>query len=324
MAHPGCYASNFHESRRSEYLALYFFSSLGTAVQVPAPEDTGLDLHCTIAEVVGLRAWPLCFYSVQVKSEMKPWSIDSAESVQWLAEQPFPIFLCIVEKAAGRFRLYQTLPRHLLRAHSPLPDRIELAPEDLTDGRPTLWERGKESLSLSAPILDFTLDKFLDETFISKAKSIIQQWVLWDNENIHMRKSGTPHALMPNQYKTNQKPDATGSMQQRLIARGEGLRAAVDNLSRILLWTASCMSYTGQQGLAVRMALLLRRLGVDCTFKLSELLQQLCSHLGLPQPEHVDSWTAGLDAVDAAIEEMLPDAWKGDPLVPTSGIANNP
>src|SRR5439155_759373 len=216
---------------RSEYLALYFFSSLGTAVPVPTPEDTGLDLHCTIADVKGRRAWPRCFYTVQVKSEMKPWLMESAESVQWLAGQPFPIFLCIVEKAAGRFRLYQTLPRHLLHAHPPMPDRVDLAPEDRTDGWSTQWKSGTESLSISAPILDFTVDKLLDDSFTELAKSIVADWVLWDNENIKMRHSGMLHASMPIGYKTNERLNATGSVRVGLVAQGEGLTPALEKLS---------------------------------------------------------------------------------------------
>lgn len=103
----GSFARNFHEGTRSEYLALYFFSSLGTAVPVPHPEDTGLDLHCTIAENIGLRAWPTCFYSVQIKSEFAPWKIAGTQSIRWLVEQPFPIFLCYVDKKVGRIRVYQ-------------------------------------------------------------------------------------------------------------------------------------------------------------------------------------------------------------------------
>ena len=41
----GSFARNFHEGTRSEYLALYFFSSLSTAVPVPHPEDTGTAMN---------------------------------------------------------------------------------------------------------------------------------------------------------------------------------------------------------------------------------------------------------------------------------------
>jgi hypothetical protein len=318
MSHVGSYARNLREGKRSEYLALYFFSSLGTAVPVPTAEDAGLDLHCTIADVRGLRAWPRCFYSVQVKSEMKAWSIESTESVRWLATQPFPIFLCIVEKMAGRFRVYQTLPRHLLHAHPPLPGKVDLVPEEGSNGRITQWTPGQTSLSLSAPVLDFTIDTFLDDAFIVTAKSIISAWASWDSRNTHMRESGMLHAAMPSEYVSNQELRASGSMRMGRMPGEEALSAAVENLSRSLLWTASGLSHAGAQGLAVRIALLLRRLEVDCTMELVLLLRELCSHLGKPAPEHLDSYSAGLDAIDAAIESMLPEEWKGLPLIPAS------
>jgi hypothetical protein len=254
---------------------------------------------------------------------MKPWSIDGADSVKWLAEQPFPIFLCVVEKSAGRFRLYQTLPRHLLHAHPPLPDRIKLVPTEGTDGQATQWKRGLQSLSLSAPILDFRLDKFLDDSFISLAKSVILEWVLWDSKNIHMRNSGMLQAAMPVSYRTNEPLPQNGSVRDGRIAREEQLAPALENLSRNLLWAAHCMAHTGKAGVAVRMALLLRRLNVDCSLDLCFLLSELCTHHGLPSPKHIDSFAAGLDKIDEAIEALLPDGWKGEPLPPLSQLRHS-
>src|SRR5947207_910151 len=95
----GSIAPNLHEGSRSEYLAQYIFSGFGTAVPVPHQEDTGLDIYCTLLERVGRRAWPLAYYSVQVKSTMDRWIFDGAESVRWIIEHPLPIFLCVVNKA---------------------------------------------------------------------------------------------------------------------------------------------------------------------------------------------------------------------------------
>ena len=74
----GAIAANLHEGSRSEYLAQYVLASFGTAVSVPHQEDSGIDLYCTLTERVGLRAWPRASFSVQVKSTMDPWVMDSS------------------------------------------------------------------------------------------------------------------------------------------------------------------------------------------------------------------------------------------------------
>ena len=225
MSHVGSYAPNFHEGKRSEYLAQYFFFARYGCSSSGA-EDAGLDLHCTIADVVGQRAWPRCFYTLQVKSEFRPWKIESSKSVEWVATLKFPLFLCIVEKKVGRFRLYHTLARHLLHAHPPLPDRFEFVPEDRAEGQSVQWSREKGSLSLSAPVLDFGLDKFMDESYVAVAKNIIAEWVRWDDLNTHIRSSGIFQAAMPTKYKANEPliPTQAPCQECWAIGVGEGLR----------------------------------------------------------------------------------------------------
>src|SRR5262245_11645504 len=111
MGRTGSIAANLHEGSRSEYLAQFVFSSWGTAVAVPHQEDHGLDLFCTLVERVGKRAWARSPYTVQVKSEMKPWVFEGIESVRWLVEHPLPLFLCVVVKQCATLRVYHTAPR---------------------------------------------------------------------------------------------------------------------------------------------------------------------------------------------------------------------
>lgn len=82
MPQTGSQSANFHEGTRSEYLAHYVFSSFGTCVPVPHPEDTGIDLHCTLTDTVGPRIWPVAYYFVQVKSTEGPWEFTSRQSVE--------------------------------------------------------------------------------------------------------------------------------------------------------------------------------------------------------------------------------------------------
>jgi hypothetical protein len=48
-------------------------------------------LFCSLTERKGRRAWPVAYYSVQVKSTADPWLFKDADSVQWLPGAGPPI-----------------------------------------------------------------------------------------------------------------------------------------------------------------------------------------------------------------------------------------
>jgi hypothetical protein len=56
------------------------FSVFGTSVPVLHQEDHGIDLLCSLTERKGRRAWPVAYYSVQVKSTGDPWLFEGADS----------------------------------------------------------------------------------------------------------------------------------------------------------------------------------------------------------------------------------------------------
>ena len=330
MGQTGSFAPNFHQGKRSEYLAQYFFSSLGTAVPVPMSEDFGLDLHCTIADVVGQRAWPRCFFTVQVKSEFKPWQFQSEESVRWVSVQPFPMFLCIVEKKEGRVRVYQTLGRHHVQANPPLPSQLELVPGEESKGTVYQWNWHKEKaqIQLNAPILDFTLAQFLDDSFTELAKDVIAAWSEWDKANTQMRGSGVFQLKVPTSYRTNERLAPTGVASGGAMLTGEGLRPAIENVIQNLEYVADCVCLHGDKGLGVRMLLLIRRLqGSPHLLGAFPILKELCGHLGLPRPvsgsNPLSDYFAGLDKIDAAIEASLPAEWRSE-LPPVSSSATGP
>jgi hypothetical protein len=200
----GSIAPNFHEGSRSEYLAQYVFSSFGTAIPVPHQEDSGLDMYCTLLKRDGQRAWPQAYYSVQVKSTMDPWVFGSAESVRWIIEHPLPIFLCIVQKSQARILVYHTTPRFaawILPIHR---DRLELVPgrekrAKTVDGG---WVTG-ESFNLRAPILNFTIQELLKDTFRDKVVKVLKFWIDFDVENLFRIKSGIHQFRVPHEYETN-------------------------------------------------------------------------------------------------------------------------
>ena len=122
----GSYAPNAREGARSEYLAHYVFSRFGTSLPVLRQEDHGLDLHCTLSERKGRRAWPVAYYSVQVKSTNRPVVYSSRESVEWLVGYPSALLLCVVDKKKAQIRVFQTMARFGAAVNIQLPERLRL------------------------------------------------------------------------------------------------------------------------------------------------------------------------------------------------------
>lgn len=198
----GAITPNAHEGSRSEYLAQYVFASFGAAVAIPHQEDSGIDLHCTLTERVGQRAWRRSYFSVQVKSTTDAW--DFKDAVQWLIEYPLPLFLCVVDKASTRLRVYHTCPRLYSWALPPLPDRLKLVPATGSKGKCTQWEGGT-TFSLSAPILDATVLKLQNDNFHRQAWNILRFWAGFDLENLDRIRAGIHAFRIPSTYVTNTK-----------------------------------------------------------------------------------------------------------------------
>lgn len=258
----GAIAANLHEGSRSEYLAQYVFASFGTAVSVPHQEDSGIDLYCTLTECVGSRAWPRAYFSVQVKSTMDSWILDSQDSVQWLVEHPLPFFLCIVDKSSARLRLYHTSPRFYAWSLPPLPSRLELVPTTDREGRCTQWE-GSTTFSLSAPVLDASVQDLLDDQFYLQAWKVLHFWIGVDLENLARIRAGIHSFQMPGEYRTNA-TSFRGRVTQG-ITKAPDLAAAMEHVKEVVAYLSSQLHRRGDLAGATRCALLLRHFFRDDT-----------------------------------------------------------
>ena len=124
--------------------------------------------------------------------------------VRWIIEHPLPIFLCIVRKDQARILIYPTTPRFaawILPLHT---NHLELIPGTEKRARPieTKWESGS-SFELKAPILDFTIQEALDNTFRARLAAVLKLWIDYDMENIFRIKCGIHSFQVPYEYETN-------------------------------------------------------------------------------------------------------------------------
>ena len=255
---PGAIAPNLHEGSRAEYLAQYFFASFGTAVSIPHQEDHGLDLFCTLCKRVGQKALAETAFTVQVKSDMRPWVFDNADSVRWLVEHPLPLLLCVVEKPSARVRVYHTAPRFYMWSLG-LDDKLELLPLDEKDGKCTQWEGGT-SFSLSAPILDFTITESLRDGFVDDARDVLKYWLQVENDNLTRVRTGIMRFEMPYSYETNKVPNGGRVVQERTVVTDTQLQHPKKQIGEMIEWLGAQLYERGDVAGATRCALLHRHL----------------------------------------------------------------
>jgi Leucine Rich repeat len=255
----GSTSANFHEASRSEYLAHFVFSSLGTSIPVPRPEDTGLDLYCTLTRRVGQRIWPQGYYSVQVKSNMDSWTFEGHDSVRWLIEHPLPLFLCVVLKKEALVRVYQTSPRFYPWSLGLLPQRVELIPGEGRQGVAAEWIDGTK-FSLSAPILEASIAETLADEFVGKAKEVLQFWIDTDMENLARLRSGVRSFKVPHPYTTGERTVRGWMAHGVNRADRETVNAGIARLREPLDWVTDQLFKQGDLPGAIRGMLLLRHL----------------------------------------------------------------
>lgn len=203
----GAIAPNLHEGFRSEYLAQYVFSAFGTAVSVPAAEDHGLDLLCTFVERDGQRAWSHTPYSVQIKSSMDPWKFEGNKSVSWFIKHPSPIFFCVVDKKSGRIRVFHTFPRFAMWVRDPAIISACLVPGTESNWQALRLPKEGCDISLGAPILDFSIEQFLDPRFAEKVKQTLLTWAAMDDANIKRQRNGITNFKVPIKWAPNTEPN---------------------------------------------------------------------------------------------------------------------
>jgi Domain of unknown function (DUF4365) len=258
----GSYAPNPHEGARSEYLAQYVFSSFGTSLPVLRQEDHGIDLHCSLSERKGKRAWPLAYFSVQVKSTRRPVTYSSRDSVEWLVGYPSPLLLCVVDKKAVQFSIYQTMHRFAAAATIELPDQITLTMGRAGKGRTLDWDdTGK--CDLGPPILQFSPDDLMDGIRFERYRQVLHYWVLCDQANVRRYQMGMRSLTIPGLYTTNELPAAaTGRYflnypTPEIRARAEGTAFELDE------WLGPLLLSNGDRLGALLTALMLRHRDPD-------------------------------------------------------------
>lgn len=203
---PGSIAGNPHQGVRSEYLAQYVFSAFGTAIPVPHPEDSGVDMYCTLGRSVGKRFAVSDYFMVQIKSKKEPIEYKGIDQVAWLMSHNYPLLYCFVNKAREKVEIYQTARLSFLHTADAIKS-VTLVP-DLSHTELSVHpDDVNPTIPLEEPILSFEIEHLSDSAWVNKGRDVLAGWVRLDQENISLRSTGFTMFRYPQAYTSNEPLD---------------------------------------------------------------------------------------------------------------------
>ena len=198
----GAIAKNAQEGTRSEYFAQFVFSAFGTAIPVPHPEDSGIDLYCTLGNRLGRRFLVTHPYFVQVKSNKDPIEYSGMDDVKWLLSHNYPFFICVVNKKKVQLEIYQTLALTMVSSKNlekitlhPNCKKFDLFPQEISNE--------KLDISLGSPIVKLKLPSLDGGVFQSQLSDTLKSWIELDQENIALKSTGFTIYRVPDPWQTN-------------------------------------------------------------------------------------------------------------------------
>jgi hypothetical protein len=183
----------------------------------------------------------------------------------------------------------------------PLLDRLELVPTTESQGTCTQWT-DSNTFSLSAPVLDASVQDFLRDDFHQNAREVLQFWIGMDMANLDRVKAGIHSFQMPYQYNAN--GPAYGGWVMQGITKAESLESAMSRVKELVAYLTSQFHRRGDLAGAARCPILLRHLFKEDTSgathdpslhgAINELVNGLKSYL-----------FRGVDALNAMIDQRL-------------------
>lgn len=234
----GVFQPDFRQGNRSEYLAQYLLSYLGTSVIVPRQEDVGIDFNCAISFSNGHIEEIKEQFHVQIKSnitdEIEFGSIVKSGSKQkkkwkkheldWLFNLDNPLFIGIVNKDNGSLELFSTsfmwfnywtknfltikfLPNHPIgeseEIHAQADEDISVWAKEIDSTVPKI----KTIVPMGPPIIRLTKENVRNEETLFEIKKVFHSAILVEHSNITYKKLRLPYFNWLLKITTNTKID---------------------------------------------------------------------------------------------------------------------
>jgi hypothetical protein len=239
-----------------------------------------------------------------VKSNPKPWTFPNKRSVKWLMENPMPVFLCVVNKAALKLQLYHTCPRFHIWSLPVRPDKLELIPGTEGKGECVKFEGGT-SYSLSAPILALTINDIHNENSRKKVKDVLKFWIGIEEQNLRRVKNKILQFSMPDKYETNAKPGPAVIRYWSVNPSAKDRKQAISSLEPQLTWVAQILWNSGDMRGAVRALLLHRHWFGDLNLSAASALRSIHHALNIRIGKPGDDAFEAIDELGANLDKEL-------------------
>ena len=199
--------SNRHNGDRSEYLALFAFSTIGYCAEVPRQDDRfSVDFFVHLARKQGqnLVATGRAI-SVQVKSAGTTMEISSAELRDCLYGPSLPFFLVDIDKPKSRIRvfsLYNRIYQFWANRDANVRIRLEPWPEDFP-------ANGADPVDLyvGPPVFEAALSELDDGAGKVQKRAdflaVMESWAKWEQLHLAWKEDRFPLIGLIKQYETN-------------------------------------------------------------------------------------------------------------------------
>jgi len=212
--------SNFHEGDRSEYLALFAFSTIAYCAEVPRQHDRfGVDFFAHLARRQGANLVATGrAVAVQVKSAGTTMLINSNELRDSLYGQSLPFFLAEIDKATSVLRVF-SLYNRLLQFWKNREANVSILLESCPD-HPPADDGGPEKLYVGPPVFEASLADFEnDETKAQRRAeflAVVESWAQWEQLHLAWKEDQFPLISEMKNYATNT-PLSLGQLTHELV-----------------------------------------------------------------------------------------------------------
>jgi hypothetical protein len=206
----GITARNTRQGYRAEYIVKYIFTAFGTAVDVSAENDLGLDLLCNLTSFDGLVIIYKSSFGIQVKCKGYLFKYKGKQATKWLSKLEFPILLVEVDKENSNIKVFSTwnLNRFLLGFHSDdennYPDQVVFDTNDYGELKDPNLQTGE--IPVGKPIVEFNYTDINDEDKCKLYHEVLTEWLEMDDNNYKLRRAGISRAYGFINWTTNAKP----------------------------------------------------------------------------------------------------------------------